>query len=257
MKLNVLDENGDTIEFECADNWASRWTCEGILRGKTYPFLPFVGDVHIVLDVGANCGAATVHFARHYPDATIHSFEPGSEARSYLERNVAGLTGVVVHREGLHSVDQDARLYMGAGDLGMASVLRREVNLDDSEPIELRAAGGWATEHGIETIDILKLDVEGCEVEVLASLREWIPGMKVLYVEYDSRSARRTIESLMGATHELYTGMLFLDQGECIYLRKDFAELPAATDRLRELLMRALTAPGAGRPGVGQTELSS
>lgn len=52
----------------------------------------------------------------------------------------------------------------------MASVIRRMVNLDQSEPVQLRAAGAWAAEQGIDRIDVLKVDVEGCEIEVLTSL---------------------------------------------------------------------------------------
>ena len=238
MRLTVRSDDGGQIEFECADTLVSRQTCTSILRGETYPFLPFVDDVRVAFDVGANCGAASVHLARHYPGAVVHAFEPGREARSYLERNVAGLGNVRVHPIGLHSVDRDARLYRGDGDLGMSSVIRREVNLDESEPVQLRAAGGWASEHGIDRIDILKVDVEGCEVEVLTSLTALLPTVQVLFVEYDSREARKAIGRLLDATHELYVGRMLLDQGECVYLRTDLAQLDAATEHLRQSLRR-------------------
>lgn len=244
MHFTVRSADGDLIEFDCPDSLASRWTCEPILRGETYPFLPFVEDVSVVFDVGANCGAASIHFARHYPHATIHAFEPGREARAYLERNVASLPNVRVHPFGFYSVDRRARLYRGDDDLGKASVLRRAVNLDESEPVELRAGGTWAAEHGIERIDILKVDVEGCEVEVLEGLAGLLRTVKVLFVEYDSRHDRRALGRLLDATHELYVGKLFLDQGECTYLRTDVAELDAATGLLREAFAAAVRQPG-------------
>ena len=132
MRFTVRCDDGEQVEFECPDSFASRWTCTAILQGATYPFLSFVHDVRVVFDVGANCGAASIHFARHYPDAVVHAFEPGREARSYLERNVTSLPNVSVHAVGLYSVNRQARLYRGDGDLGMASVIRREVNLDES-----------------------------------------------------------------------------------------------------------------------------
>jgi FkbM family methyltransferase len=240
MRFTVRSDDGHDIEFECPDSVASRWTNAPILEGRTYPFMPFVDDVRVVFDVGANCGAASVHFARHYPDAAIHAFEPGSEARSYLERNLAALPNVRVHPFGLFSDDRRARLYRGDDDLGKASVLRREVNLDESEPIDLRAGGAWAATQGIERIDILKVDVEGCEVEVLEGLAGLLPRVKVLFVEYDSRRARKALGRLLDATHELYVGKEFLDQGECTYLRADLAELDAATDQLRREFVAAL-----------------
>jgi FkbM family methyltransferase len=243
MRFTVRDDDGKLVEFECPDSIESRWTNGSILEGRTYPFLPFVDDVRVVFDVGANCGAASVHFARHYPAAAVHAFEPGREARSYLVRNVAALSNVRVHPIGLYSADQRARLYRGAGDLGQASVLRRAVNLDESEPVELRAGGTWAADQGIDRIDILKVDVEGCEVEVLEGLAALLPAVKVLFVEYDSRRARRALGRLLDPTHELYVGNMFLDQGECTYLRADIAELDAATEQLRRAFVAALGQP--------------
>jgi FkbM family methyltransferase len=243
MRFTVRSDGGEPIEFECPDSVASRWTNGPILEGRTYPFLPFVDDVRIVFDVGANCGAASVHLARHHPAATVHAFEPGREARSYLERNVAALPNVRVHPFGLYSVDRQARLYRGADDLGKASVLRRPVNLDESEPVELRAGGAWAAEQAIDRVDILKVDVEGCEVQVLEGLADLLPTVKVLFVEYDSRHDRKALGRLLDATHELYVANMFLDQGECTYLRADVAELEAATDHLRRAFAAAVAQP--------------
>jgi FkbM family methyltransferase len=246
MKFTIEGDDGSPIDFECADTIASRWVANEILQGKTYPCLPFVDDVSVVFDVGANCGAATVYFARHYPGAEVHSFEPGSEPRAFLERNAAGYANAHVHAIGLHSIDQVVPLYKGKGDSILGSVIRRTVNLDESEPVELRAAGAWTAEHGIDRIDVLKVDVEMCEVEVLESLAHLLPTVKVLYVEYGSRQMRRDIERILDATHELYEGVMYLDQGECIFIRQDLADLDAANEHLKTLV-RAQWADRAGR----------
>jgi FkbM family methyltransferase len=243
MKFTVADAGGTPVEFECADTLASRWVCGEILEGKTYPFLPFVDDVRVVLDAGANCGATSVFFARHYPDAAIHSFEPGSAPRAILRRNTDDYANIQVHPIGLHSIDQVVPLYKGGEDDILGSIFRRDINIDESEPVSLRAAGAWAAENAVDRIDVLKVDVEGCEVDVLESLADLLPTVKVLYVEYDSRQARRDVERLLENTHELYIGMLFLDQGECVYLRKDLAALESVTDHLRHLLAAGRTAP--------------
>jgi FkbM family methyltransferase len=230
-ELTVEVAGEEPIRFECADTFVSRWISTDILVGKTYPYLPFVEDVRVVFDVGANCGATTVYLARHYPDAEIHSFEPASEPRSYLERNVAGLSRVHVHPIGLDAVDRRVPLYFGDGDSITGSVHRRAANVDASELVELRAGGPWARAHGVDRIDILKVDVEGSETEVVSSLHHLRPTVKVLYLEYDSRAARRALAALVEPTHELYLGMMYLDQGECIYLRRDVADDPRSTER--------------------------
>jgi FkbM family methyltransferase len=240
MRFTVPVDTGEPIDFECADTFVSRWICTEILTGNTYPRLAFVDDVRTILDVGANCGATTVYFAHKYPEARIHSFEPGSSPRAILERNVARLPNVDVHPIGLYSSDAEMPLYFGDGDSIVASVFRRDANLDASELVQVRDAGSWAAEHGIDRIDILKVDVEGAEVAVIQSLAHLLPTVKVLYLEYDSRRARIDLASLIEPTHELYVGVMYLDQGECIYLRRDYCDHPDAAPLLLEMLRRRI-----------------
>lgn len=240
MIFTVTDEAGEPVTFECPDTFASRWTCGAILQGRTYPLLPFVDDVQVVLDVGANCGAMTVHVARRHPEAQVHAFEPGSEARRYLERNTADLPNVVIHPFGLGAEDAEATLHLDAEDIGKASVVRPPAGDGRSEQVEIRSAARWVAEAGLDRIDVLKVDVEGLEIEVLSGLADLLPTVKVLYVEYDSRSARRSIDAMLAPTHELYFAMLMaLDQGECLYLRRDLADHPQAIAHLRAIFARA------------------
>lgn len=241
MHFTVEDDTGAAVAFECADSLESRMTCGAILEGRTYPHVPFASDVRVILDVGANCGAASVHLARRHPDAVVHAFEPGREARAYLERNVAHLPNVVVHPFGLHSSDQEATLHLHPTDLGQSSVVPSAVDSGRTEPVLLRSAAGWLAEAGIDRVDIVKVDVEGVEVDVLESLAPVLADVQVLYVEYDSRQARRRIDALLDPTHELYLAVLMaLDQGECLYVRADLADHPDAAPRLREIFTRAV-----------------
>lgn len=237
MILETPTDDGTVLHIDCPETIASRWTSQAILRGTTYPWVPFIGDVDTIVDVGANVGAATVYFAHRAPGARVHAVEPGSEARSYLERNVADLPNVTVHPIGLAAADDTAVLHPDpTGDIGQASI-RHRTDQPGGEEVTIRAAGAWAAEHGITSIDVLKVDVEGCEVEVIQSLGELVAGAKAVYVEYDDRTARRAIDAFLAPTHELYLGSLFLDQGECLYVRADLvADAEAAREHLRVVL---------------------
>jgi FkbM family methyltransferase len=236
MRFTVTDAEGSPVEFECDDSLDSRMTCGAILEGRTYPDLPFIGDVGVVLDVGANCGAFSVHIARLHPEAVVHAFEPGSRARELLERNVAAYPGVVVHPVALAADDGELPLHLDATDIGQSSLHPPDGSSGPTELVTVRSAAGWVAEHGVERIDVLKVDVEGAEIEVLDGLAPLLPQVKVVYVEYDHRSHRRAIESLLGPSHELYFAMLMtLDQGECMWVRRDLAEHSDALGHLRSL----------------------
>jgi FkbM family methyltransferase len=246
VAVTVQPTTGEPYAFEVIRGVVSPAVCEGILSGRTYPVLPFIGDVRVVVDAGANCGAASVYFGQHYPDAVVHAVEPASEPLAHLRRNVRGLANVEVHPIGVHSQDQEVPLYHGRDDTGLASIVKGSYHRDSSEIITLRSAAAWAQEQGIKRIDVLKVDVEMCEYEVLKSLEGYLPEVKVVYLEYGSRDIRRLIERLLDPTHDLYLGELSLDQGEVIYLRRDLALLDAAKDRLWEIFCeRSLAATPA------------
>lgn len=240
MELEVTGADGESIHFHCGESLTARWVSRSILEDLTYPLVPFVDDVRVVLDIGANCGAFSVHAARAYPDAQVHAFEPAEEPFTYLERNAAGLPNVSAHRIGLH--DHDAQLpFFRADESINGSVLRRdEIATGEMETVEVREAAGWLADQGLDRADIVKLDVEGCELEVLRSLAPVLSTVKVLYVEYDSREARREMFALLDATHDLYWAtMMALHQGEAVFLRTDLGDHPDVLPHHRALFARA------------------
>ena len=201
MKLTAQHGEPPPVEFECFDTWLSQLISEGILAGETYPRLPGIDAVSTIVDVGANCGAASVYFARCYPGATVHAIEPGRDAFALLDRNARTCPNIRAYKVGLHARDGTGRLYGGIHDAATASIHKRPgVNTELSEEVPLREARAWLLEQGIRSIDLLKLDAEGCEVEILANIREFMPSLSVLYVEYDGIGARRQIDGLVDST---------------------------------------------------------
>ena len=242
MHLTVPHEH-EVLELDCFDNWLSAWVCKGVLSGDTYPYFDFVPDVRVILDVGANCGAASVYFSACYPDAEIHAFEPSPSTFEVLAGNAARRANVTPHNIGLHRTDQQLPLYRGDVDSVTASVFPRGSNAAESELVTLRSASAWLAEQGIDRVDILKVDVEGCELEVLDSLRTLLPSIRLLYVEYDSKEARLEIDDLLRGTHWLAMGQMFLSQGEAVYVADEvLADEPAVEAAILKLWSKKLNA---------------
>ena len=222
---------GEEMEFQSFSNCLSRVTAETILTGKTYPLVPFVRDVDVVMDVGANVGAASVYFSLAYPEATIHSFEPGSWAYSLLEANTEARPNVHAHNFGLYPRDASLPLYRGKYDSGMSSIAKSESTKEKSEEVMLRSVRKWLDENSISAIDILKIDSEGCEVPILEALPDLLPRVKVVYLEYHSDDDRKAFDRLLGDTHLLMHGMMLVHLGEVTYVAKDAIESESQLDR--------------------------
>lgn len=120
----------------------------------------------IVADVGAHIGLVTVQLAKRCPMATVHAFEPFPDNVDALRRNVVRnqLDNVIINP--LAVSEQAAVLRLAIAEEGsnwhhlderaQSGVEVRSVTLDQ-----------YASDTGLERIDVLKLDVEGHEPSVL------------------------------------------------------------------------------------------
>jgi FkbM family methyltransferase len=139
------------------------------------------GDV--VLDVGANVGAYSLLFALWAgPSGRVFAFEPGSAARAGLEAHVRrnhlpvticplAVSDVV----GRAAFTTDAP--SGANALATVTTGR-------TEEVATTTIDAFCLERGIQP-DVIKIDVEGAELQVLRGARRVIahPGVRV-FVEF-------------------------------------------------------------------------
>jgi FkbM family methyltransferase len=208
-------------QFALFDTMVSRAVCTEIFAGRTYPAVQFKEQVRTIVDMGANVGAAAVYFAMTYPGSSVFAFEPAPGSYALLEANTAHLPQIKSFGFGLYDCDRQAKLYCGLNDSVQNSICQSYEQRQHSEPISLREAAAVLRELAIETIDILKLDTEGCEVPILHSLAPWIPTISVIYVEFHSEVDRLVIDRLLSPTHYLWRGEIKrFCRGELTYLAK-------------------------------------
>lgn len=218
ISVEVEDE---TIDLECFDTWDSALTASVILKGITYPDVDVVHDVRVILDIGANIGAASRYFERTYPEAVIHAFEPAQAALDLLRRNTVSSPRIRVHDFGLLDRDLEAPLFQGDGDGLTTSVVRSLENSADTVPATFRSAQAWLASEQITSIDVLKIDTEGAELPILRNLGEMLADISLIHVEYHSDDDRRTIDRMLEASHVLAAGrVLQLHRGELSYVAK-------------------------------------
>ena len=120
-----------------------------------------------VLDLGANIGLASAWFRERYPDARVIAVEPDPATFSKLERNLGGDDGVTLVNLAVSSTSGEVALFRPAG-YSVGSSLRASGG-SQAGAARIRACTLdelWA-ELGLEGLDLLKLDVEGAELDVL------------------------------------------------------------------------------------------
>lgn len=225
---------GDKVfPFHCFDNRLSIVIARDIFAGETYRPIPYLRDVRLIVDIGANIGAASVFLHTQYPAARIVAIEPSSAAFALLRQNAAPFPQIEPKQTALY--DKKASLPLRAGRMDSVtnsfgvSVLTNEKG---GESLELEDAAGFFLREGLQNADIVKLDTEGCEWPILTSLRPWLGQFRVIYLEYHSETDRRRIDALLEPTHLLHSGVAQdPHRGEFCYIAR--SALPADSSHAR------------------------
>jgi FkbM family methyltransferase len=178
------------------------WGTETIAR-EVRAGLDLLGDRPdgqlVVADVGANVGRWTSALLSAAPDAIVHAFEPGAEAFRELERNVAAHPGVHLHRAAVGSRSGKATLWSDTSGSVLASLERRDLGhrgmtFDHAEEVNVVALDEVFAR--CPPPSLVKIDVEGRELDVLAGAVAVLGAVRVVQFEFggcniDSRTYLR------------------------------------------------------------------
>lgn len=127
----------------------------------------------VVFDVGANHGQflSLALKSLEGEDYHIHCFEPSKEAfGSLLSRGPE--SRVILNNFAVGNCEGTRVLYYDRSGSGMASLTKRElahrgIRFDQSEDVSVATLDSYCETHEIHNIDLLKLDIEGHELEAL------------------------------------------------------------------------------------------
>lgn len=158
----------------------------------------------IIIDCGSNIGLSVLHFNQQYPNAEIHAFEADSMIANILNGNIKSnnISNVKVHNQAVWIKDEPIQFASEGADGGQIS--------ENNE--------GTSTIEGIdfarflerfESIDFLKIDIEGAEALLLPHIANQLHKVKNLFVEFHSYNQQpqylnEVISAITSAGHRLY-----------------------------------------------------
>jgi FkbM family methyltransferase len=131
-----------------------------------------VGNPQIVVDVGGNVGDWTGAMLASAAPHRILVVEPSQTNIDKLRARFGEHANVTIVPHALSDRDAQATLFSDAAGSGMASLHQRQlehrgISHAACEEVSLMSCDTFLAEFGIEEIDVLKLDIEGHELEVL------------------------------------------------------------------------------------------
>jgi FkbM family methyltransferase len=145
-----------------------------------------------IFDVGANQGQFLEMIAaglRGIP-FRVHAFEPSATSFETLREKSRTLSGVTLNNIALGREPGHAELFYERAGSGLASLYKRRldhfaIDFSQSDRVRVETLDRYCTEFGIQRIDLLKLDVEGHELEVLRGSERMFSERRIGIVSFE------------------------------------------------------------------------
>jgi FkbM family methyltransferase len=165
--------------LQVVDSLSFYYSFKEIFERQIYSFVSNAETPRII-DGGANIGLSILFFKQLYPHASIIGFEPDPRVFRTLQRNVATfqLMDVELVNAALWSTNTTLDFKAEGADAGTI------VNAEGKASVAATAVR--LRDYLRNPVDMLKLDIEGAEVEVLQDCGDRLEGVQNLFVEYHS-----------------------------------------------------------------------
>ena len=202
-----------------------------IFVGREYDHPDLPKSVYTIVDLGANIGLATVFFAMKYPQAEILSVEPDPANFSQLLKNTTALGDRVKAREvavwnkdgyvSLINEDSEGR-EVDAWAIQVSEQEGRQANAGAAQ-VPCRSVLSLISDVKFDHIDILKVDIEGGELDLFSSdASKWLSRTSMVIIETHDRFRPGSEAAVRDALRSKFQELP--RSGELLFFRRTEAE---------------------------------
>ncbi|SDI50964.1 FkbM family methyltransferase [Bradyrhizobium sp. Rc2d] len=194
----------------------------------------------VVLDIGANIGAHTLHLAKLVgPEGRVLAFEPTDFAYGKLSRNIElnpTLAPRIKASQSFVTCDTGSsvpeEIYsswpLESGDQLHARHLGRKMTASHANAVSV---DGLHSEIGDRVVNLIKLDVDGFECDVLRGARETLRGPRPVFV---MELAPHVLNERGSSLDELVS--FFVPNGYLFHDERSFEVLPSTAEGLSRMI---------------------
>ena len=181
-----------------------------------------------IINVGANVGLFSLYMKMNYPDSKIFAFEPVPSTFELLKLNTLNLADINIFPFALFDEEKIETIQLHVDNSGANTIKVQDQyksHFESNVEILLKKAGKVLSELNINKIDILKIDTEGCEVEILESLQSFLPETDYVLVQYHSEADQRKIDSLFENFKVFSSNAITINCGQVKYINSKLLDL--------------------------------
>jgi len=198
-----------------------------VFKTEEYQF-DTVKDPQVIIDAGANIGLAAIWFTHRFPGVRIIAVEAEKNNFELLQHNIAPYPNITA----IHAALWDKQGSIEVRDVGIGHWGFMTANADDSastmdghtvSEVEALTVDTLMTRFDLPFVDLLKMDIEGAELEVFRTSDRWLDRVGAMIVELHEGMKP-------GCTQSFRQGSQGFDaqwmQGENVYLTRNGVLVP-------------------------------
>ncbi len=149
-------------------------------------------DTPIIFDVGGHLGESVIFFNSIFPNSTIYSFEPDSDnfqklAKNFVRDNVFYFNIALSDEVGVYDFYKQDKTHLGSlypvNKNSKDSIGYAKNAINQKTTVKTTTLDEFSTEHSINSVDILKIDVQGAELKVLLGAKSTLKTTKCISME--------------------------------------------------------------------------
>jgi FkbM family methyltransferase len=151
-----------------------------------------------IVDLGANVGYTAAFFAANYPSVRVLAVEMDRQNSDIANLNLKGFgSRCLVVNAAVWSQDGEIE-YSGIEEQGYrVSSLLGHNDVDEGQKVTARSLESLFDEHGVNSVDYLKMDIEGAEAAVLSGSLAWARRVQVMKIELHKPATYEQCEAIL------------------------------------------------------------
>ena len=161
-----------------------------------------------IFDVGANIGEWTKLTSKKFQNSHFHLFEISETSFETLNDNFSSNKNINLNNLGLYNVEkeieyQDYGNYSGINTLVLDSSFHKDGNIPIIKKCKTISGDKYCEINKIDTIDFLKIDVEGAEYQILDGFKKKLSEAKIKVIQFEYGYINANAKFLMNDFYKL------------------------------------------------------
>lgn len=174
-----------------------------------YYFIKGINKNPIIFDIGAHIGNFSLSSDIYYKDSFIHAFEPIKITFDILKSNINRLPNIKCNNMAIGDKDMINKMFYSEEEKDRSSFdIGNLINRSSasSQEVKVIKLSSYVEENKINHIDILKIDVEGSELNVIKGSEEILRKVGYIIIEMHSKGNHKNFKEIINtlANHDFF-----------------------------------------------------